>query len=207
MTFLTGTGRHRAQIAHFFRGQISSWRPHGVGLVVGKRPYRIRHRCGSLELPESSGTNCQAIHGKMSCMVERIGRLCPEPGRMRRRRLHATTTDPRRARGDLGTANRQDSTKAALGRPAPVDDKNFSRAAPRRHQDNTSKDDKKRLHTTNLGRAALRPDERQVRATFGIRGPAKELGVLVEGARRVGRDVLKRSAVAREGLLDVRPRL
>ena len=52
MTFLTGTGRHRAQIAHFFRGQIGSWRPLEVGLVVGKRLYRIRRRCSSLEVSE-----------------------------------------------------------------------------------------------------------------------------------------------------------
>ena len=41
LTFLTGTGRHRAQIAHFFRGQIGSWRPLGVGLVSGKRLHRL----------------------------------------------------------------------------------------------------------------------------------------------------------------------
>ena len=44
-------------------GQIGPGRPLGVGLVVGKRLYRLRHRCGSLGLPESSGTHCQAIHG------------------------------------------------------------------------------------------------------------------------------------------------
>ena len=42
-----GNGRHRVQIAHFFRGQIGSWRSLGVGLVVGKRLYRIRRRCDS----------------------------------------------------------------------------------------------------------------------------------------------------------------
>ena len=31
-----------------FRGQIGSWRPLEVGLVVGKRLRRIRHRCGGL---------------------------------------------------------------------------------------------------------------------------------------------------------------
>ena len=51
-----GTGRHRAQIAHFFRGQIGSWRPLGVGLVVGSRLCRIRHQCGSLVLSESPGS-------------------------------------------------------------------------------------------------------------------------------------------------------
>ena len=54
MTFLTGAGRHRAQITHFLWWQIGSWRPLEVGLVVGKRLYRIRHQCGGLELPEGS---------------------------------------------------------------------------------------------------------------------------------------------------------
>ena len=46
LTFLTGTGRHRVQITRFFRGQIGSWRPLGVGLVVGSRLRRIRRRLG-----------------------------------------------------------------------------------------------------------------------------------------------------------------
>ena len=46
LTFFTGTGRHRVQIAHFFRGQIGSWRSLGVGLVVGSRLRRIRRRLG-----------------------------------------------------------------------------------------------------------------------------------------------------------------
>ena len=54
LTFFTGTGRHRAQIAHFFRMQIGSWRPLEVGLVVGSRLRRIRHRCGGLVLSEGS---------------------------------------------------------------------------------------------------------------------------------------------------------
>ena len=48
LTFLRGTGRHRVQIAHFFRMQIGSWGSLGVVLVVGSRLYRIRRRCGSL---------------------------------------------------------------------------------------------------------------------------------------------------------------
>ena len=46
LTFFTGTGRHRVQIAHFFRGQIGSWRSLGVGLVVGSRLYRMRRFLG-----------------------------------------------------------------------------------------------------------------------------------------------------------------
>ena len=57
MAFLPGTGRHRVQIAHFFRGPIGSWRSLGVGLVVGSRLYRIRRRCGSLVLPKALKAN------------------------------------------------------------------------------------------------------------------------------------------------------
>ena len=53
LTFFTGTGRHRAQIIYFLWMQIGPWRSLGVGLLVGKRLNRLRHRCGSLALPES----------------------------------------------------------------------------------------------------------------------------------------------------------
>ena len=56
IAYFTGTGRHRIQITRFFRGQIGSWRSLGVGLVVGSRLYRIRHRCGGLVLSESTGS-------------------------------------------------------------------------------------------------------------------------------------------------------
>ena len=56
LTFFTGTGRHRVQITRFFRGQIGSWTSLGVGLVVGSRLYRIRHRCGGLVLSEGFGS-------------------------------------------------------------------------------------------------------------------------------------------------------
>ncbi len=46
LTFFTGTGRHRAQIIYFLWWQIGSWRPHGVGLVVGSRLYRMRRFLG-----------------------------------------------------------------------------------------------------------------------------------------------------------------
>ena len=48
LTFLTGTGRHRVQIAHFFRGQIGSLTPSGIGLGSGSRLRRMRP---CLELP------------------------------------------------------------------------------------------------------------------------------------------------------------
>ena len=59
MTFLTGTGRHRAQIIYFFRGQIGPWTSLGVGLVVGSRLHRIRRRCGSLVVSEGSESKCK----------------------------------------------------------------------------------------------------------------------------------------------------
>ena len=71
LTFFTGTGRHRVQIIYFFRMQIGSWRPQGVGLVVGKRPYRIRRRRGSLMLSESPGSKPWPITAKAEWSAER----------------------------------------------------------------------------------------------------------------------------------------
>ena len=48
MTFLTGTGLHRVQINYFFRGQIGSRTPSGIGLGSGSRLRRMR---ASLGLP------------------------------------------------------------------------------------------------------------------------------------------------------------
>ena len=111
MTFLTGTGRHRAQIAHFFRGQIGSWRPPGVGLVVGKRLHRLRHRCSSLEVSEPR----PALNLlKLLCLLRELAKICCKRWRVRCRRLHATTADPKRPQGDLRATNRQDSIGAAV---------------------------------------------------------------------------------------------
>ena len=44
MTFLTGTGRHRAQIIYFLWIQIGSQTPSGIGLGSGIRLRRMR-RC------------------------------------------------------------------------------------------------------------------------------------------------------------------
>ena len=54
-----------------FSGQIGSWRSLGVGLVVGKRLYRIRHRCGSLVLPESPGSKPWPFIAKTEWSAER----------------------------------------------------------------------------------------------------------------------------------------
>ena len=44
LTFFTGTGRHRVQIIYFFRMQIGSWTPSGIGLGSGSRLRRMRQR-------------------------------------------------------------------------------------------------------------------------------------------------------------------
>jgi hypothetical protein len=46
LTFFTGTGRHRVQIAHFFRMQIGSRSPSRIGLGSGSRLDRIRRYLG-----------------------------------------------------------------------------------------------------------------------------------------------------------------
>ena len=54
---LTGNGAPSGPNYLLFVDLDRPWRSLGVGLVVGSRLDRIRHRCGNLELPESSGTN------------------------------------------------------------------------------------------------------------------------------------------------------
>ena len=111
MAFLPGTGRHRVQITHFFRGQIGSWRPLEVGLVVGKRLHRLRHRCSSLEVSEPR----PALNLlKLLCLLRELAKICCKRRRVRCRRLHATTADPKRTPGDHRAANRQDSIGAAV---------------------------------------------------------------------------------------------
>ena len=96
MTFFAGTGRHPGQITHFFRGQIGSWRPLGVGLVVGKRLHRLRHRCSSLEVSEPR----PALNLlKLLCLLRELAKICCKRWRVRCRRLHATTADPKRPQG------------------------------------------------------------------------------------------------------------
>ena len=46
LTFFTGTGRHRVQIAHFLRMQIGSRTPSGLGLGSGSRRHRMRRSLG-----------------------------------------------------------------------------------------------------------------------------------------------------------------
>ena len=68
LTFLTGTGRDRARIAHFFRMQIGSRTPSGICLGSGSRLRRMRPY---LELPRELWIQ---IFGKSwSRAVERKG--------------------------------------------------------------------------------------------------------------------------------------
>ena len=60
MTFLTGTGRHRAQIIYFFRMQVGPRTPSGIGLRSGGPLDRMRRFSG---LPESSGLKTLGDHG------------------------------------------------------------------------------------------------------------------------------------------------
>ena len=46
LTFFTGTGRHRVQIIYFFRMQIGSQSPSGIGLGSGGPLRRIRRFLG-----------------------------------------------------------------------------------------------------------------------------------------------------------------
>ena len=46
IAYLTVTGHHRAQNIYFFRKQIGSQTPSGIGLGSGSRPRRMRVRLG-----------------------------------------------------------------------------------------------------------------------------------------------------------------
>ena len=102
MTFLTGAGRHRVQIAHFFRGQVGSWTPSGIGLGSGSRLRRMRPY---LELPrelwiEIFGKSwSRAIERKEPCLY-----VCTDGSRRACGvgacpRLLPTKSDPRETSG------------------------------------------------------------------------------------------------------------
>ena len=102
LTFLTGTGRHRAQISYFFRMQNGSRTPFRVDLVMGSRLHRVRRR---LWVPEGSESKTWGISAQARCLAEHLYSYVStdgKPPRMRCRRLHATSTDPRRPQGAPG---------------------------------------------------------------------------------------------------------
>ena len=55
-----------------FSGADRLLSPLGVGLVVGGRLYRMRHRCGSLVLPESPGSKPWLFIAKTPLSAERF---------------------------------------------------------------------------------------------------------------------------------------
>ena len=97
MAFLTGTGRHRAQIAQFLWWQIGSWRPLKVGLVVGSRLDRLRHDATVRELWKLA----KLFMVLWAALLRELADLCWKRRRMRCKRLHVYNTDPRRPQGDL----------------------------------------------------------------------------------------------------------
>ena len=98
MTFLTGTGRHRVQIAHFFRGQIGSWTSLGVGLVVGSRLYRIRRCLGPSRALEAIAKLFMVL---WPALMRELAEICWKRRRMRCSRVHVYSTDPRRPQGSF----------------------------------------------------------------------------------------------------------
>ena len=98
MAFLTGTGRHRAQITHFFRGQIGSWRPLWVGLVVGSRLYRMRRPWAPPRVLEAIAKLFMVL---MAALVRELAEICWKRQRVRCRRLHVYSADPRRPQGHM----------------------------------------------------------------------------------------------------------
>ena len=65
LTFFTGTGRHRVQIIYFFRWQLGSRTPSGIGLGSGGSQDRMRRRSvlsGSKTLGTCTGGPHTAEH-------------------------------------------------------------------------------------------------------------------------------------------------
>ena len=66
-----GTGRHRAQIIYFFRMQIGSRTPSGIGLGSGSRLRRMRQRLelsGELWIQNFGGSWSRATERKGPCL-------------------------------------------------------------------------------------------------------------------------------------------
>ena len=98
MTYLTLTRHQRVQITHFFRGQIGSWRPLGVGLVVGSRLYRMRRFLGA---PRALEAIAKLFMVLWAALMRELAEICWKRRRMRCRRLTTYRIDPNRPRGDL----------------------------------------------------------------------------------------------------------
>ena len=127
MTFLTGTRRHRVQIAHFFRGQIGSWRPPEVGVLVGKRLHRMRRRFEGLSA-NSLNTGAHKTMNYLAMASRALGG--PKRHRMRRRRLPTTKPIPRGHQEPI--CPRKKCAIWARWRPVPVKNVNYPRASSSR---------------------------------------------------------------------------
>ena len=71
LTFFTGTRRHRVQIIYFFRMQIGSRTPSGIGLGSGSRLRRMRRCLGlsrELWIENFGGSWSRAIERKGPCL-------------------------------------------------------------------------------------------------------------------------------------------
>ena len=105
MTFLTGTGRHRAQIIYFLWIQIGSQPPSEIGLGSGCQLDRMRRFLGPSESSEAIAKLFMVL---WAALVRELAEICWKRRRMRCRRLHVYSTDPRRPQGHLLGRSRQD---------------------------------------------------------------------------------------------------
>ena len=102
MPFLTGTGRHRAQIVYFFWMQIGSRAPSELGLGSGSRLHRMRQCLGlprELWIENIGGSWSRAVERKGPCLY-----VCTDGSRRACAvgdcpRLVSTLGDPRETSG------------------------------------------------------------------------------------------------------------
>ena len=94
-----GNGAPSGQISHFFRGQIGSCTPLGVGLIVGSRLHRMRQCLGPRELWKPYAKLFMVL---WAALLRELAEICWKRRRMRCRRLNVYSTDPKRPRETLG---------------------------------------------------------------------------------------------------------
>ena len=93
----SGDGCHRAQIIYFFRMQIGSRTPSGIGLRSGSRLDRMRRFLGPSESSEAIAKLFMVL---WAALMRELAEICWKRRRVRCRRLHVYSTDPRRPQGD-----------------------------------------------------------------------------------------------------------
>ena len=87
---------------------------------MGSRLYRIRRRRSILVLSKALEANNGQKMAKPSGLLREIDQKCLKRRRMRCRRVHVYSTDPRRPQGDLfGRDDRIKTGAAAIDRGAP----------------------------------------------------------------------------------------